>query len=658
MKEIKVRSENGELILQKSKRLVGLKTKAETQPDEVAAQVIPNLGGFEVVTLSDKENIDDALDQVRAHDKVDVGTHVYFAKGDNRPVIPTGIIYITFMEGVSEEESQTVLEALNLKTLERREGNLVVAEVTANSPNPLKAAAVIQELSMVASAEPDLDIPLDQYFNSPRDGLLTHQWHLENSGRIHDAGFPTKPGADARVVAAWRKLGNLGSSNIKVAVIDNGFDLNHPDLRNKSVSPLNVMTNSSAIPVGSNHGNHATPCASVAIASANGSGIVGAAPMARLIPVHGLTFSRFLTERMFDHCIRSGADVISCSWGTVQAQFRPTSQHYAAIRKAAQQGRNGKGSVILFAAGNENANILNFYGTIPEVICVGASTSNDTHAFYSNRGPQLSVVAPSDGGWPILAARAGWDPGMGSGKNAYYVDGRDRGRNYKHFGGTSSATPLVAGVCALMLSANPNLTAAQVKQILQSTADKIGGRHEYNSSGHSNKYGYGRVNAEKAVNEAFRLANAGNSVPSRPATPPAPTVPNPPTGGTTPPPTRPSVPTTPTPSPPPAPTPPASGGGIGNGQGIFRFSVRRQEARGFGLQTGAYRDYATVLAETEKLERLFQQPVIVSINKISGSIGYKIVVGAFPTADQARSLIGRFKAAGYAPFVRNLADLR
>ncbi|MEL6356775.1 MAG: hypothetical protein AAFQ37_07570 [Bacteroidota bacterium] len=137
MKEIKVSKEDGELILRKSERLVGLKTKTETQPNEIAAQVIPNLGGFEVVTLQDKKNnIDDALDKVRANSKVKVGTHVYFAKGDNRPVVPTGILYITFQPEVGEQESKVALEAFSLKVLERRPGNLVVAEVTPDSPNP------------------------------------------------------------------------------------------------------------------------------------------------------------------------------------------------------------------------------------------------------------------------------------------------------------------------------------------------------------------------------------------------------------------------------------------------------------------------------------------------------------------------------------------
>ena len=431
MKEYKVKSGSEELVLRKSKRLVGLKTKDEQKPKDVDADVLPSLGGFEVVTLKDKEDIDQALDQVRAADEVEVGTHVYFAKGDNRPVVPTGILYITFAAGVGEEEGKVVLEAYNLELLERKEDNVVVASVTANSPNPLKVANLMENLSMVEEVTPDLDVPLDQYaLTMPRDSLLTQQWHLDNNGFIPDVpNFRLKPGADAKIKDAWERLGSLGSRNITVAVIDNGFDLRHPDLSGKIVAPLNISNNSNQLPTGARHGTHATPCASVAVAAANGSGIVGVAPMARLMPLHGLTFSAWLTDRMFNHCIRNRADIISCSWGTIKSQYRPNSQHRQAIARAISSGRNGKGCVVIFAAGNEGVGYLNYYASLPGVIAVGSSTSSDTHPSYSNRGSELSVVAPSDGGWPILAARASWDGGAAGVQPhlKYYADGRDRG---------------------------------------------------------------------------------------------------------------------------------------------------------------------------------------------------------------------------------------
>ncbi len=547
MKAIHIKSENGDLKLTKSTKLVGIKTKQGREPGRVETNVIPDLGGFRVVTLDPNRDVDEALDEARDNQDVEVGTHVYFAEGDNRPVVPTGMIYCQLEEGVAREESDFLVDAFHLELLEEREGGLMILRVTKDSPNPLKVAAALQKLSLVREAIPDFDVPLDQYFTEPRDGLLNHEWHLENRGFVQDVpNFPLKPGADAKVKAAWRRLGNLGSGNLTVAVIDNGFDLDHPDLRGKAVAPLYIKEGHGRLPSGQGFGDHATPCASVAIASANGSGLVGAAPLARLMPLHGLTYSRWLTERMFSHCVRNGADVISCSWGTIDARYKPGTYHEQAIRTALTAGRGGKGCVVVFAAGNEGQDQVNFYGAIPGVICVGASNSNDTHNSYSNRGTGISVVAPSDGGWPILAARASWDPGtQGAAWNTkYYLDGKDRGPYYKHFGGTSSATPLVAGVCALMLSANPELTSAQVKSVLEQTADKIGPGWEYDSRGWSRKYGYGRVNADRAVQEALRLRGGGSvSVPTVPATPPDNTVTPPPRDTT---PTRPTIPTTPT----------------------------------------------------------------------------------------------------------------
>lgn len=652
MSQINIPSENGNLTLKKSTKLVGLKKKiADTPMQEVDAQVISDLGGFEVVTLSAEKDVDSALDDVRKHDDVEVGTHVYFIDGDNRPVVATGIIYVEMAAGVGIEEQQVIFDAFALEVLEQREEDgVVVCQVTANSPNPLKVAAALDKLSMVSKAYPDLDVPLDQYFTVPRDGLLPNQWHLNNTGRVSDVpNFPLKPGADAKVSAAWRRLGNLGSSRIVVAVIDNGFDLNHPDLRGKAVAPLAISSNSNRLPSGSQAGNHATPCASVAVAAANGSGLVGAAPMARLMPLHGLTYSKFLTERMFTHCIRNGADVISCSWGTVDPRFRPGAEHARSIRKAISSGRGGKGCVVVFAAGNEGRDYINYYANMPGVIAVGASTSNDTHARYSNRGQGLSVVAPSDGGWPIIAARASWDggnPGMPANKR-YYVDGVDRGPFYKHFGGTSSATPLVAGICALVLSANPNLTSAQVKSILERTADKIGNRWEYNSQGYSTKYGHGRVNADKAVAEALRMAGASQPSPP-PPTPPGPTPPSPP----------PPSPTPPSPTPPsPPPTPPPSTP-IVTGTNLFRFSVRGQARTGFGLQVSVNNEFANVLKEVESLERKYGFPVLVNISTLNGRTAFKLILGPFATRSQAdtakRSVIAK---GGREPWLRPLSSV-
>ncbi len=617
MSKLTIKNGNGELTLKKSQSLVGLKTKEDKDQEFVDKHIYKNLGGFEVVTLNQGENnLDDALDEVRGKDEVELGTHVYFTEGSNRPLVPTGEIYITFEEGVDESEQKIVLEEYALELVERRDDNRIIAKVTANSPNPIKVANFLQAISLVKMAEPDLDTMLDEYaFTAPHDDLVDHQWHLENNGFVADVDYRLRKGADAKIVDAWRRLGNTGSNKVTIAVIDNGFDLTHPDLKGKVTKPFDLWNQSSSLLQGDSRFTHGTPCASVALAASNGQGMVGAAPQARFMPISGTSFSARSTEQMFDYCIDKGADIISCSWGTTDANFRLNRIKEEAIARAARKGRKGKGCVILYAVGNDDLDFVNFYAAHPDVIAVAASTSQDSYASYSNRGREVSICAPSNGDWPILAARAWWDEGLNweSGNYKYWRDGRSRGKHYKHFGGTSSSTPLVAGICALILSANPDLTAKEVKDILQKTADKIGSPSEYRN-GHSVKYGYGRVNAGRAVAEALRRKET--------KAPPK------------------EVENT-----------------VSNGQGLFLFDVQKQTPSGYGVQIGAFYEYGNVLIQVEKLRRKFGEKTVVSINELNGRTVYKVVVGAYSSKSQAQQLQKRMKDAGQGGFLRNLKDL-
>ncbi len=619
MDKLIVKSGKAELKLHKSTSLVGIKTEGEAagQPF-VEEEVHKNMGGFSIVTLkTEGENVDAKLDEVRQLDAVETGAHVYYAEGSRRPLIATGEIFITFQPGVSEAEQTVVLEEFHLELTERRAPDRIAARVTAQSPNPIKVAAALQGISLVKFAEPDLDTIIDEYaFSPPADNLLGQQWHLQNSGVLPDTSYSIRKGADAKVMDAWRRLDGMGASTITIAVIDNGFDLTHPDLKDKVVKPYDLWNQSTQLLQGDPRFAHGTPCASIALAAANGQGIVGVAPNARFMPLSGTSYAVRATEQMFDYCINNGADIISCSWGATDAAFALGPDKENAISRAARQGRRGKGCIILFAVGNDDLDYINFYAAHPDVIAVAASTSRDEHARYSNRGRQVSVCAPSNGDWPMISARAWWDPGVEGevGNYRFWRDGVSRGQYYKHFGGTSASTPLVAGICALMLSANPELTAKEVKEILQNTADKIGAASEY-ANGHSVKYGYGRVNADRAVAEAVRRRDAAKS--------PVVEVPQ----------------------------------AVGSGKGLFRFDVRRQAAEGWGVQIGVFYDYGNVLIQAERMQSLFDHPAIVHISELQGKTAYRVVVGALKTVDEAKALQQRMAAAGVGGFAKNLKDM-
>lgn len=173
----------------------------------------------------------------------------------------------------------------------------------------------------------------------------------------------------------------------------------------------------------------------------------------------------------------------------------------------------------------------------PEVIAVSACTSLNQKAAYSNWGQEISVCAPSNnappGIWLQETGYVGTAPLITkalAGKGIFTSDrvgnqGYSPGDYTSGFGGTSSACPLVAGVAALVLSVNPHLTAAEVKQILEETADKIvdpstdpqlGTRFgQYDGDGHSKWFGYGKVNAHKAVLAAQEKAQSPRSVKRR-----------------------------------------------------------------------------------------------------------------------------------------------
>ncbi len=619
MGKITIKNGKGELSLRKSQKFIGLKTVSSrgTEEDFVEKEVLKNLGGFKVVSLKQEGlSLDEKLDEIREKEEVKVGTHVYYAEGSKRPLIATGELFILFEEGTSTEEQNIVLDEFKLELVERRSNTNIVAKVTSRSPNPIKVAHRIQQISLVKHVEPDLDTLLDEYDEvEPSDDLFKHEWHLQNEGFVVDANWRLKKGADSKVLDAWKRLENKGSSDVVVAVIDNGFDLTHPDLEKNLFRPFDLWNQSDNLLQGDPRYTHGTPCASVALAASNDKGIVGAAPNARFMPVSGTSFSLRATEQMFEYCIANGADIISCSWGTTDPAFSLSPLKEEAIAKAVREGRNGKGCIILYAVGNDDVDYVNYYAAHPDVIGIAACTSKDKHASYSNRGREVCVSAPSNGDWPIIAARANWDEGIPweTGTYKYWRDGKSRGMNYKHFGGTSSACPLVAGICALILSANPDLTAKEVKEILQKTADKIGDPSEY-FEGHSTKYGYGRVNADRAVAEAIRRRDGIEQ--------------------------------------------PEVEDSIAKGRGIFRFSVERQESKGWGVQIGAFAEYGNVLIQAEKLQRMFEEPVIVSINELEGSTVYKVVVGVFEKKSDANKLLQRMKEDNVNGFPRNLEDLK
>jgi subtilisin family serine protease len=487
------------------------------------------LGGFEIVGIqASAQRMSRARASLRDAASVSREVPVYHTSNDLVPFVPVGTIYMSFKPGQSDEAKQSIVDKHALELVASEANGFLTVRVTTPGADAVQVAAALQKEEGVAVAEPDLvTTKRSQNIMLPDDVLLARQWHLQNTGTHNGESLGYTAGADARVVAAWNKLKNLGSTDVVVGIIDDGFDLSHPDLADKAVHAWDFERGSSDVrpepsPTSPDLGNwHGTACAGVAVGKAKGGQIIGAAPNAKLLPVRmNDSLSPELVAKWFDHMTDKGAWVVSCSWAAEPAVYPLPERIAQAISRCAKNGRNGKGCVIVFAAGNSATDIndppnsQNGFATHPDVIAVSACTSRDTHSDRSSFGREISVCAPSGGlgAWNIITSDVSgtYLDAAGVEHSSGYAPG-----DYNfNFTGTSSACPLVAGICALVLDANPELTSAEVREIIKRTARKIGPESEY-PNGHSTKFGHGCVDGESAVSDALGVAAARGQIAAR-----------------------------------------------------------------------------------------------------------------------------------------------
>ncbi len=238
---------------------------------------------------------------------------------------------------------------------------------------------------------------------------------------------------------------------------------------------------------------HGTHCAGIAAAVTNNyQGIAGVAGKCKILPLKvggSVAGAAKLTSiyRAILFAVRKGADIISLSLGGSDNIVGQLVLAYV----------NTRGVVIVAAAGNENISLksLSFPASHKDVIAVAATDANDTKAWFSNHGAWVDVAAP---GVDILSLRAhGTDMYLLEGSykpGAAFIPAFDNNATLYRASGTSMACPFVAGVAALVLSKNPDLTPAQVRTILRSSTDEVS----------SDLYiGTGRINAHTALLKTF-----------------------------------------------------------------------------------------------------------------------------------------------------------
>jgi len=418
------------------------------------------------------------------------------------PVLYTENLFIKFQSKLAIDVCETLLENWNLKI----KRNVPYAKNAYFASAPDNIGLDIFKLCNDLLERPEVELCHPELVqHCPRKEFHHKQWHLQDT-----VINGVKIQANSNVAKAHKVTKGKG---ITIAIVDDGVDIDHMEFN----IPGKVV-GSRDVTVGSNDPrpkywdeNHGTACAGVAVAA--GLNASGVAPEANLMPIRLASVLGSMAEAdAFYWAAEKGADVISCSWGPrdgawyvendpAHHQYHPIPDSTRlAIEYAVTKGRGGKGCVICWAAGNGRESIMNDgYASNENVIAVGASNDTGLRSVYSDFGEAVWCVFPSGDfkydpfGQPSPLTRGIYTTDRRGGGGYNTTDYTD------DFSGTSSSTPGVAGVVALMLTVNPKLTAKEVKKLVAESCVKIDQQEGEYVNGHSPFYGHGRLDALIAI---------------------------------------------------------------------------------------------------------------------------------------------------------------
>lgn len=499
----------------------GKKVHLQKSPDEFVVRALPD--SLKNIGISDAGQVSSAssrvstrsadLEQLMSNARHVAPTHhAYYVADTGDEFLITDRVFVTFREPRTDEQVDAFAGRYALIRKAAYSDREFLFQLTDHTGmNPVKLVVKLtEEEPEVEAAEHDLNRRATTYqFALPSDPSYGRQWHLHT--RLSDPAYD--PRSSARCEDAWKLLNGFGRADVVVGVTDDGCKLDHPDFNSPDKfagwgylrgSRLITKTDIDANPAemyktGSNHG---TSCAGVIAAEVDAVHTVGAAPGCRLLPIQWessgpslyISDSKMLTVLIH---IADKVDVLSNSWGGVPDNTWAQNVVSRIAALAQTGGRRGRGIVFLWAAGNSNCPVKhtaavdipydqgwthrpdgsavwggvstsrrfenNLVG-VPGVMHVAALASNAQRSHYSNYGTGVLICAPTSNVHEYYRLSV-------TGLGIITTTGEGSGVT-ERFGGTSSATPLVAGIAALTISANPDLTALKVISIMKETASK------------------------------------------------------------------------------------------------------------------------------------------------------------------------------------------
>ncbi len=549
---------------------------ADEVPHEVGLRIRALAPRYTRVSAPDAAERDAAMREVRERE---VAHHIYEVEDTGEEILIADRVILELRhEGTGELER--IMNEYHLVYVTRM-GNAHVLRLTNDTQrNPVKLANELMQRPEVAACTPDLMQQL-QFHAVPE--LFAQQWYLTTDLTTDPEVVPN---ADIDAIEAWAI--STGRPEIVVAVIDDGFDLGHPALAGVRLHPdARDFQDQDDRPLPDVDDYHGTPVASIAVGAHHAdSAMRGVAPGCTFLPVRigfGPTASSVDILEIF-RFVSVRADVVNCSFGLPPTSFDPLPRPFrdALTDLTRTGGRRSKGLVMVFSAANDdaptfldgarNVNGVRFVsgGTIRQIpagrtvysgyplteglVVVAAMSSRKRKAGYSSWGPHVTVTAPSNNLHYIQAFTPPGTPGRAEFVANYRGRGQVAASNRpghgsafapirrfddpstplredlytREFGGTSGAAPVVSGVVALMLSVNPQLTAAEVRNILMATADQeldpnLDLANDPNTQGLSGAFvagrslwfGAGKIDAARAVARARALPGALQPTPSR-----------------------------------------------------------------------------------------------------------------------------------------------